>query len=854
MHLLFWTLLALLTPSLLAQTTETPLFNGITLEEFGAFTNLNVPLQTDERFNPNQPLRTNDFQPLQQLAALDQQIIRMGTFLVSQSSAGPALTLPSYKDETNLAISLPSDATRMTFSSTQATSFNRISNLLTTQAFTITYFPVGNATPDLTTDPADPISSLNTITDYQIYGNPYHDLYYNTLTPVITLENATISRVFVDDVEVSLLGRFLPSGSKWRFILTTTLADGRTGQQTLLLYLEESAATISWTLSVDLTTLTAFAPLTGFLRVATIQTSSLPNSPSSTDTTLGEDWATAIINQTLPSTPIAMYMLWPQGWTTRVGDQILLQIAEDEDLPTCEFIPDLLPVLARTRQTQAEFLARQIPSFEYGFESNPFLTQFLILAAGKLSGEIASYQSSPPTPCSSSFPAPPPPYFLSTIAPNATTTEEIFDQYRSILPISADVTFAENLVTWEYTCFGGAEGPLILFPIYHILEGTRCPSSTSSTQELPLNGFAYLDPVKGPYLAQVATENSISFVERPVPTWYAPTNPQPLQQLLFPPQLQFTRSELGTLTNLFITAQLNQVTQEDLLGVGKELFKMAFSALAMNLVIEQSGAGRGTTLSAAGHLISQVKSTLTSWLVTKSADGAQLPDFFASDLLTGGICASAGMGLQSDSVETVDEGNAIYSNHHYQYGYWLGAAGMVVIWDELFNTSNPFIATQVTTTTGTSVPIKQFVDMLMRDARNPDKNDPELPFNRYGYPFEGHSTQNGMLYTPSAEGRIAERFGEDFNSWAMTNLYARAILACTALDESEKIGFSTLETFTRTNMALTASAGELVYHDNNWIYSGAYAVNETVGNVFDSETSATTTSDPGTPSCTLYLP
>ena len=159
----------------------------------------------------------------------------------------------------------------------------------------------------------------------------------------------------------------------------------------------------------------------------------------------------------------------------------------------------------------------------------------------------------------------------------------------------------------------------------------------------------------------------------------------------------------------------------------------------------------------------------------------------------------------------------------------------------------------ITTALGTTVPMKQYVDMLWRDARNFTTLDPELPFNRHGNPFEGHSTANGILYNVDPIGRFQERFGEDFHSWMSTDDYARRVIATPALRSPEQANMESLETFAQTNMQLTATGGKLIFQDDSWIYPSPFNLNLTVGQVFDTEVLSTTTTEPG-PACLVRNP
>jgi len=338
----------------------------------------------------------------------------------------------------------------------------------------------------------------------------------------------------------------------------------------------------------------------------------------------------------------------------------------------------------------------------------------------------------------------------------------------------------------------------------------------------------------------------VSFREGAVPDWYVTS--------FFPDTLTFTSAHLSKLQSLFAGLPLSPETiTSGVLDVGQQLFQFALTVRLAIFTFEQSGRSAGVIRDRTMPFIDVLKETLEGWL---SPDiRASLPDFFIGDITTGGIVTEPGIGGQGPQQASFDENNALYSNHHIQYGFWLFAAATVVEWDQMFNTPDPFITKPIRVLNPTRpVIMKDLIDMLWRDARNPDLDDPDLPYNRHGNPWEGHSTQNGILYEPIVEGRNQEFFGQDFSSWVATTLYARAIKAASVLSDEQKRGFDTLETFATTNTQLTATSGELIFQDNRWIYSAPFSTNTTVGNVFDTQVLAETTTDPGTPACPLFPP
>ena len=771
-------LLLFLCIPLLAQLE--PLSTAISLDDFGIFKNTNTPLQEEELFNNTDALRTNDFQVLQQKLASNRETVRVGYFYVSQGADGIGLTLPAQATNTPAEVSTET-TTSFLIGATETTSFTILPEIPSSQTCQVIYSvaPV----PSNFDDP-------QTMTDLNIIGSAFHDIRYNTLTPVITLDSA-ITALVVDEVVEASIGSRPLNGTKYRL----TLANG----QQLLFYFEDGTAP-TILISTDRTTLTAQSTFTGFLRIAAIQPNAIAQDLFATADQTFDPWATAIIAQTRPITPIGMFMLWPDEWVQSIAEEITNRLFTADDVPSCSLVAELLPTLARKDLRLAQLYFTQLD----GNETNLFLTQFLMLAAAQLDSQIAAYQSSRAIP---------------TIPTGATaeTIEAIYDAHRSAIPLFADIEFTEDRYTWTYTSDNG--DPLIIFPSYKITDS-------------PLGGYLFEDPIKGPLYAATATDGTITFTEPEIPTFY---------ETSFFPTLTFTPRQLGRLQGLLSPiVSRGVINQTDALITGQEIFALALSAKAGELVYRQANRPSGSIRSVVQPLMDAVKEQLIAWLQTRTQ-----ANFFIADSTTPGICAQAGMGGLSPDVNTIDEGNALYNVHDLQYGYWLGAAALIFELDQSLNVLDPLISQEVSE----GIIFKDLVDMLWRDARNFSKVDPDqLPFNRCGNPWEGHSTSNGILYAPLATGRFQERFGEDFNSWASTFEYTRAVLDSTAIDDAEKDQFDLLQTFARTNLEMTASSGRLVYQTSDWLFSGFFAANNlTVGQTFDTQVLSTTTFTPGDP-------
>jgi Glycosyl hydrolase family 81 C-terminal domain len=792
-------------------------------------------------------LRTNDFQPLQQTLASEQQIIRMGNLYINQGSEGIGIVQPLTQDNSADAITTPTDSVQLLISAveltTEQTLFNRVSTIfrfpfpreedeeeppITTQAMALTYYLQGAPVPPT-------LESPGSMVDLNVIGNAYHDVRINALTPQLTFTGANISELFVERqvgdrrVGQEEFGRLLLNpGDKFRFTLTD--AAGRS--QIWLLYVEPGEETISFFVDLQSNTLRATGLFTGFLRVAAVQTDPVTTTrPIPRGTLPGEFWSTAAVAQSVPVSPVAMFLLWPFEWTERFGEQFNTLFQRRIQVPDCAITSSLLPLLAMTDGPSAQFYFDRIPEREYAIGNNRFINQFWIFAAEDLSTAATAYQV---------FFRPPPSY---GITPSEQLTEEAYDASRRQIPITAEVTFNEDQVVWNYECLIGSD-PLIIFPGYKTLDTLT-----------PVPGFTFNDPIKGDLFGVLAVDNEVAFSEGPVPGFY--------ETSFIPEGLSFSRSQLSELDHLFEDVVRKRVTATDVLGAGKQTYELALTATLAVFVKERLGQSPTFTFALTDPLMDRVKQELIDWLIIHEKEGTQMPDYFVADNTVGGLTTVVGMSATSEENALIDSNNALYSNHHTQYGWWLMAAALVAQYDEKFSQfmrTPPFLElTQVAQTNRvfstfqifdlSPFKMKDFVDMLWRDTRNPDPEDFDLPRNRYGNPWEGHSTANGFLYTPLTEGRFQETWAQDFNSWVAVNQYAKAVLASSTLSDEDKMGFDTLETFSQTNMQLTATSGKLVYHDEDWLYSGPYSINETVGSVFDSETRAETEEGRGIPPC-----
>lgn len=803
-----------------------PPFKTISLSEFGVVPNQNATLQPGSLLTfPGEPFRTNDYQNLEQSFSTSRPIVRIGNFYVSSAPylnasdpGGPALNCPSSVSNYSQAIVTSPNDVQFLFSSVEVNQndpYLRRAKVASSETFLMHY--------TLSSDPA------KSITDYNVAGNAFHDIQYQDLTPLINNRAAILS---VDVDGNAQPGPFnnktLPAGTKFRL--------GLNNGQTWILYIEQSASPVTFTINQNVNGLIASAPFTGFIRVAIVQPT--PVTTFNRVTTCPEggsapcmDWSTAAEIQSLPANPANMYLLWPYQWIPKIGNQIKTLISQNQSTPSCDVLSQLLPVLARSDLNSAIHFFNQIPVDHFDNGVNPFTVYFNMLMASKLSSDILSYQQTN---------RPNPNYNISA---TAASVEAVFDEFRHCIPIFADIEFdGGTYYSWRYTTIGSTDVPLIIFPSY----------KTLAAEYIAIPSFVNMDSIKGPIYATAATNRMIRFQEGKLPDWYN----------YFYPSISFTSDELATLLDLFNIYKNDSLQPGNSYFKGKMLYRLALTAQYGAYVLSQAGQSHSDIMMETKPLIDQIKTEFQKWLITRPSFGpGDLDGYFIGDSTAQGICAISGMNNLSPACNAPapgcsndDFGNAFYNDHHFHYGYWLASAAIAIDWDEKYQVQDPWIAQMQTSTGGIgSHKMKYFVDMLWRDSRNPAKDD-IFNFNRHGNLWEGHSTANGLLCCLYGAGRNQESLAEDFHSWMGTGQYARAILKCSALTAEDKAGFDMLQTFCDTNMKMTATAGKLYYQDDNWIYGGNFAdSNITVGNQWDIKVDYATFFAPGSP-CSVTSP
>jgi len=450
------------------------------------------------------------------------------------------------------------------------------------------------------------------------------------------------------------------------------------------------------------------------------------------------------------------------------------------------------------------------------FATNFFLVQFDMIMASNLvtSGDIPTFQST-----SRTFPS----YVISAPVNNVA----VYTAHRRYIPVQADVATTATSISWTYTLSSqvppgdGMNKALICFPFWKYLQGT-IPGMVNTIPGggEPLQNYIFNDTIKGTLYTAEAINGVVTFLEGGIPSWYTPTD------LFIPSTLTFTPTQITTLQTAF-----NQIRQEIIplpffpenrldpaYNAGKTCYMLAKTGLYAAFFLQKIGTPAPSIIAQTQPFIDNAKSCLTAYLLGRTPGSS----YFVADRTSGGICVNGaggdgtyalGPNLQQDVDSGVDFGNYVYNDHHFFAGYFLVASAMVTNWEMLYAPSQLWIDLPVMGADNQTYKVRDMIDFLWRDVHNPFTNDPtqqifdpDLPYNRYGFPWEGHSIANGLQYQPNSLGRNQESLSEDFNCWLGMNAYANLVLQ-TSLTALETVKYQTLRDFSLMNLKMTASAG-----------------------------------------------
>ncbi len=852
--------------------------NQISLEDFGTVTNNNISLQDASHYPfefSGETLRTNDFQTLQLNFgdyATERHPCRVGVFNVSECATtvggvpfGTRLSLPSYvyagdqsaNIEPNRNIVEPSDPNSITFSFLETVS-DVFVDLEESETFSVC-----QVTYEVT-----PVQFMKNI-NFPL--SAYHDIRYEEVTPYLVFGQGVLSALYIDGVAITLPTSgnpmTLPYGTKFKFVLDNPDTDP-IQRQTWIIYAQSELGTspMQFELGYSLTkeglptklTLTSLSPFEGYLRTVAMQVNNPLAQPNALRVRTPPDWQLATQMQSLPATPLSMFMLWPYAWTQSVGAQIIFNQENGVFLSSCPTNSLLIPLLALYNFHTANCWYNQLIDKQsrgeevFDIGTNSFVTLVNMLIAKYYGADIQSYQSGFPNGVSTP---------ILGIAPSATAMETMFDQHRSEVVLSSELEFNSD---GSYQFYASTFDIVNTFPT----SSAKLPLFNFPGFQTLADGFNIIgnatnkDPIKGDInyvegnIANSPGSFLLQYKGQALPLW-APR---------FLPDDFWSRLTGSDKTNLL--CQLNKVLASDLPNYnpsvytqGKILFQLAMTAKYATYVLlaqakhlppyAPSYIPPASVTSRVQPLLDTIEDLLETWLVSRQFKGQSVPNYFAGDHLGKGIVAVQGTSSSTGGVE--DSGNAVYTGHNRQYGYFLGSAAIAVDLDRLFNNS-AWIASSQTNASSFTGTMKQFVDMLWRDYANPAVDDMhKLPFYRYGNQWEGLSSSKGLPPVGGFPSRNNESISEDFNGYYGSYLYAHQIQKepYSVISQANQKGFNLLETFSNTNLAMIMrSARAMFYNNGSWVYKyGPFDVNKTTGIEWDNMVDSGTTLSLQQPAC-----
>ncbi|MBS0604928.1 MAG: hypothetical protein JSS60_07845 [Verrucomicrobia bacterium] len=860
------------------------------LSAFGSLSvNQNSPLQPVNRLNPTQLPTTNNFQNFQNPCAINQNtwsntgttgipagagVLRMrsGPFLVGMARTGPVATVAQFNYNNNKDFPNLTADNRMTFffSATEINGIgndycNIATNVVNSETCIVSY-----------TSKTNPQAQ---ILDYNLTGNPFHDVYYQNLHPVLAISNPLLVEgqgvlISIDGgpVQKKAFGSTV-SGKYFQFFAQryTPL-----GPATFVVYAVNSTDSgITFTLlqnASDHILFTCTSPYTGFIRLASVSTndpapasgntwvqnsyfmpedignSADTSNPPSTCAiedpacglvvTSASWWKTAQVHSISP-TGMSFYMLFPTAWANSFTSLAIktmgatwMNTAGTNQFPTSQALSDVLHIISTINPGAANgyysnFFTALNPSGMAPYtDGSDFVTNFFTLQFDMFMGNnlattvpqtISAFQTA------------------SRVLPSYTITAPVnniavYTAHRLNIPVRADISTTANSVSWTYTISplvqppGASNKVLMCFPFWKYLQGTT-PGMVNTTPGggQPLQNFIFNDTIKGTLYAAEAINGVVTFLEGGIPSWYGTGAGQ---DLFIPPTLAFSPPQMSALATA-----LTQIGQEVIplpffpenrldpgYNAGKTCYMLAKTALYIAFYMKQNGSTNAQIVAATQPYLDNAKSCINAYVMGRTPGSS----YFVADRTCGGICVNGaggdgtwalGPNLQQSVDSGVDFGNYVYNDHHFFAGYFLLSTAMVTQWEKLYGGGISWINTTVTGADNQTYKVRDMIDFLWRDVHNPFTNntmqaiyDLDMPYDRYGLPWEGHSVANGLQYQPNALGRNQESISEDFNCWLGMNAYASLVLQ-TALTAPETARYTALYNFSLMNMKLNASAG-----------------------------------------------
>jgi hypothetical protein len=810
--------------------------------------------------------------------------MRHGPFLIGMARTGPVATVAQFNFNQNASLPNLTADNRMTFffsaSETNGTGndyFNVSTNVVNSETCVITYTPRNG--------------HLGSIQDYNLTGNVFHDVFYQNLTPALAFTNSlvTIGTSVYLSIDGGAVNEYkfgsTVHGHSFQFFANRYAP---LGPATMVLYAVNAGDSgISFQLQQspsDPFVFTATAPYTGFLRLAPISTNdpapdkgdnwtqasyfmpedacngadtsrsgnfippcavqgslispcAIENSSCALVPTQPNWWKTAQVHAISP-TGMSFYMLLPATWGQLFSQLAVKTIglnwmntAGTTQFPSSQALSDILPAIAIGNYTAAtgyytDFFQQLNPSglppYTDGsdFATNFFCVQFDMFMANNLRSDYTAFQGT---------------RTLQAYNPAPVNNIATFTAHRLYIPVQANISTTANSVSWTYTpsiAVPPPPGPfnsLFCFPFWKYLNvGT-------------LQNFIFNDTIKGTLYTAVSNNGVVTFTERGIPSWYGPTSH------FIPPTLTFDPTQMSALATALTQIQQEVVPLpyfpenqlDPAYNAGKTCFMLAKTALYIAYYMHLNGSTNAAIIAQTQPFIDNAKSCLTAYLLGRTPGSS----FFIADRSSAGICVNGAGGdgtwAQGPNLEQfidsgVDFGNYIYNDHHFFAGYFLLASAIVTEWEMKYTPLNLWINLPVKGADKQDYKIRDMVDFLWRDTHNPFTNDisqpvydPDLPYDRYGFPWEGHSIANGLQYQPNSLGRNQESISEDFNCWLGMNAFASLVLQ-TTLTPTETTRYQAVYDFSLMHMQLDATSGIQWYKNPTyWIGQNLFQTNPT---------------------------
>ncbi|MDD7793351.1 discoidin domain-containing protein [Clostridium sp. 'White wine YQ'] len=196
----------------------------------------------------------------------------------------------------------------------------------------------------------------------------------------------------------------------------------------------------------------------------------------------------------------------------------------------------------------------------------------------------------------------------------------------------------------------------------------------------------------------------------------------------------YSRAQMLTYLNTFKASVTKDYWVADPYWQGKKLHPLAMGIL----IAEELG-----EYDTRDQFISILRKILTNWFTYSGADDNPYYMYYSSDWGTlVGQGGDHGMGIN-------------LSDHHFLWGYFTFAAGVLAAYDKDFVTN-----------------YGGMVEQLLRDAQNPSRTDNLYPYMRNFDPYEGHSWAGG--YGDNQSGNNQESSSEATFAWAGEYLWGLA--------------------------------------------------------------------------------